>query len=64
MYYIEDGQLEVVDFVARKAPVKYEALYYARFPTATFDGKHLILSWHDGNYNAEVIQLPGSWFDF
>lgn len=64
MYYIEDGQLEVVDFVARKAPVKYDALYYARFPTATFDGKHLILSWHDGNYNAKVIQLPGSWFDF
>ena len=64
IYFVEEGHIEVMDYATRMSPVNYDALAYLTGTTATLDGKHLIVTRHDGNYNAKVIQLPASWFDY
>jgi hypothetical protein len=64
VYFTEGGYMQVIDYATGKTFVKHDALYYLKGTTATLDGKYIIVNRHDGNYNAKVIQLPASWFDY
>ncbi|MEP7377320.1 MAG: hypothetical protein ABI675_28210 [Chitinophagaceae bacterium] len=64
VYFVEEGHIEVLDYSVRSSPVNYDAINFLKGTTATLDGKSLIVNRHDGNYNAKVIQLPVSWFDY
>ena len=64
IYFVEEGHIEVMDYVTRSSPVNYDAIYFLNGTTATLDGKYLIVNRHDGNYNAKVIQIPAWWFDY
>jgi hypothetical protein len=64
IYFTEGGYMQTIDYTTGKTPVKYSAIYYLQGTTSTLDGKYIIVNRHDGNYNAKVIQLPASWFDY
>jgi hypothetical protein len=64
IYFTEQGYIEVLDYSLRSSPVVYDAIPYLKGTTTTLDGKYVIVNRHDGNYNAKVIQLPASWFDY
>jgi len=64
VYYTENSSMEIIDYSTGKSPVKYGAIPLLQGTTATLDGKWVIANRHDGNYNARVIRLPASWFDY
>ena len=64
IYFAEEAHIEVLDYSTRTSPVDYDAIYFLKGTTATLDGRFLIVYRHDGNYNAKVIQLPATWFDY
>jgi hypothetical protein len=65
IYFALDGKIEVIDYsAAATSRVVYDALYYMQGLAATLNGKHIIVSRHDGNYNSKVFQVPAVWFEY
>lgn len=65
VYFALDGKIEVIDYsAAATSPVVYDALYYMQGLAATLNGKYVIVSRHDGNYNSKVFQVPAAWFAY
>ncbi len=62
-YNLREGRVELIDLSVGKSPISYSALQFQDI-TNTVDGKYLILGKHDGNYNAKVVQVPASWFNY
>ncbi|WEK34529.1 MAG: hypothetical protein P0Y53_18745 [Candidatus Pseudobacter hemicellulosilyticus] len=65
VYFTMDGKIEFINYSTANvsSPVVYDALYYMSGLTSTLNGRFLIMSRHDGNYNSKVFQIPAAWFD-
>lgn len=64
VYYSSETQVGVMDYKTGLTPVTYDATYSLTYVTAPLNGKYILMSGHDGNYNIKVVQVNATWFNY
>lgn len=63
VYFSSENKVGIMDYKEGKSSVIYDANYSLPNVTAVLNGKYLLMSGHDGNYNAKLVQISTAWFN-
>ena len=64
VYFSAENKVGVMDYKTKQSPVIYDANYFLPNVTSTLDGKYVLMSGHDGNYNAKLVKISAAWFNY
>lgn len=64
VYFSAENKVGVMDYKTRQSPVIYDANYFLPNVISTLDGKYVLMSGHDGNYNAKLVKISAAWFNY